>query len=195
MKKVKIQLVIVLFLLISGMARSQDTFIGEIKMFAGNFAPQGYALCNGQLLQISQHQALFSIIGTTYGGDGQVTFALPDLRGRAPIHAGTGPGLSPRNLGSSGGLETTTLTVNNLPSHSHTVNAISATGNSNSPTGNLPASTGFLDNEYSNATTPAATMGAGMIGSTGNGQAANNMQPYVTINYIIALQGVYPSPN
>lgn len=101
-----------------------EPYIGEISWFAGNFAPRGWALCDGQLLPIQQHQALFSILGTTYGGDGRTTFALPDMRGRSPIHAGTGPGLSTRHLGERGGLETTTLTVVNLPSHTHTISPL-----------------------------------------------------------------------
>ena len=181
-------------LFVSGFVNAQTPILGEIKMFAGNFAPQGYAFCNGQLLPIAQNTALFSLLGTTYGGDGQTTFALPDLRGRAPIHAGNGPGLTNRNLGQKGGTETNTLTVAQLPAHNHSVVAVSTPGNQTSPTNNLPADTNLFDNEYSNAS-GNTTMNSSMIGNTGNGQPVDNMQPYTTVHYIIALQGIFPSPN
>lgn len=193
MKKLH-KLVLIIGLLFSGFASAQTPFIGEIKMFAGNFAPQGYAFCDGQLLPIAQNTALFSLIGTIYGGDGQTTFALPDLRGRAPIHKGQGAGLSNKQIGSRGGSETNTITVAQMPSHNHTVNAVSTNGDSTVPTNNLPANTNFFDNEYSTGATDV-TMKSTMLGNTGNGQAVNNMQPYTTINYIIALTGMYPSPN
>ena len=186
--------ILMVFLLVSGLVKAQTPILGEIKMFAGNFAPQGYAFCNGQLLPIAQNAALFSLLGTTYGGDGQTTFALPDLRGRAPIHAGNGPGLTNRNLGQTGGAETNTLTVAQLPAHNHSVVAVSTPGNQTSPTNNLPADTNLFDNEYSNAS-GNTTMNSSMIGNTGNGQPVDNMQPYTTIHYIIALQGIFPSPN
>ena len=169
--------------------------IGEIRLFAGNFAPRNWAFCNGQLLSISQNTALFSILGTTYGGDGRVTFALPDLRSRVPIHPGQGPGLSNYVLGQTGGVETVTLTQNQLPSHTHSVNAVANGGNQANPTGNLPAveSTGTSQN-YSNA---AATgpMSAGMIGNTGGNQPFSVVQPHQCLNYIIALYGIFPSRN
>lgn len=171
-----------------------EPFIGQITMFAGNFAPRGWALCNGQLLPISQYSALFSILGTTYGGDGRTTFALPDLRGRVPMHAGNAPGLSDRRLGQSFGSETNTLTVSQMPSHSHTVNAVADDGNQSVPTGNLPAGTKILDKEYSNASSNT-TMNSAMINSQGDNQPINNIQPVQVINYIIALQGVFPSRN
>lgn len=163
-------------------------------MFGGNFAPRGYALCDGQLLPISSNAALFSILGTTYGGDGRTTFALPDLRGRAPIHAGNGPGLSQRRLGSKGGSETNTLNLSQIPSHSHSYStpAVIEDGNTSDPTNAVSAGTKVLDKEYS--TEPAnTTMKSGTIGNSGGGQSVNNMQPYTTINYIIALQGTFPS--
>lgn len=169
-----------------------DPFIGEIILFAGNFAPRGWAFCDGQLLPITQYNALFSILGTTYGGDGRTTFALPDLRGRTPIHAGKGPGLSERRLGSKGGQETVTLTANQIPAHNHSINVDANIGNTNVPINNILANTGAFDNEYS-VGTPNAQLSTHAVGNTGGGQAHNNMQPFTTINYIIALQGVFPS--
>ncbi|AUS07266.1 phage tail protein [Tamlana carrageenivorans] len=161
-------------------------------MFAGNFAPRGWAFCDGQLLAISQNQALFSLLGTTYGGDGRTTFALPDLRGRVPMHAGNGPGLTPRTQGAKSGSETNTLSVSQMPSHSHPVNAVAEDGDQSVPTGNVPAGTKVLDKEYANAT-PNTVMGSAMIGNQGGGQPVNNMQPYTAIRFIIALSGIYPS--
>ncbi len=181
-------------LLISNLSFSQDPFIGEIRMFAGNFAPRGWALCDGQLLPITQNTALFSILGTTYGGDGRETFALPDLRGRVPMHAGSSPGLSPRNLGQKGGTETNTLTIAQLPPHRHSVSAVAEDGNQSVATDNLPAGTKVLDKEYSDAA-PNTKMSDFMINATGGGQPVNNIQPYQTVNFIIALHGVYPSRN
>jgi len=164
-------------------------------MFAGNFAPRGWAFCNGQLLSISQNTALFSILGTTYGGDGRTTFGLPDLRGRVPIQPGQGPGLSNYVLGQKAGTENVTLTQNQLPSHNHAVNAVAEGGNQASPEGNLPAveSTG-TSKDYSDA---AATsqMNPGMVGNTGGNQPFSVVQPYQCVNYIIALQGIFPSRN
>ena len=172
-------------------------FLGEITLFAGNFAPRNWAFCDGQLLSISQNTALFSILGTTYGGNGQTTFALPDLRGRVPIHVGggTGPGLSTYVLGQSGGSENVTLITSQLPSHNHTVNGVASGGNQPSPSGNLPAieSTG-TSLDYSNATANA-TMNAAMITNNGGGQPHNNLPPYLGLNYIIALFGIFPSRN
>lgn len=190
-----------------------DPLLGSISMFAGNFAPRGWALCQGQLLAISQNTALFSILGTTYGGDGRTTFALPDLRGRAPVSSGHGPGLSQRNLGSRSGTEITTLSINNLPNHSHnatftqtagvsTTPAVADEANTDEPTNNklaIPNISG-ANKVYSNATADAnlangtATVAGNVtIAPTGNQQAFNNMQPYLTINYVIALVGVFPS--
>jgi microcystin-dependent protein len=176
-------------------AQTGEEFLGEIRMFAGNFAPRNWAECNGQLLPINQLQALYSIIGTTYGGDGITTFALPDLRGRAPIHAGNGPGLTSRPQGSTGGTENIYLTVQNLPAHNHliTANASTDVGTTNIPTANYPANTSVLDKEY--ATSSNTTMGISTTGNTGNYTPFSNAQPYGVVRYIICLQGVFPSQN
>jgi len=170
-------------------------FLGEIRMFGGNFAPRGWALCNGQLLAISQNTALFSLLGTTYGGNGVTTFALPDLRGRVPNHFGQGPGLSNYTQGQVGGTENVTLLQGNLPAHSHPVNAVAAGGNQASPAANLPAieSTGTSLNFSSSAAN--ATMNAATIGNAGQNLPLPVIQPYLTINFIIALQGIFPSRN
>lgn len=182
---------VLLFGLLSNSAFSQDPYLGEIRMFAGNFAPVGWALCNGQTLSIAQNTALFSLLGTTYGGNGQTTFNLPDLRGRVPLGWGQGPGLTPRDLGEMAGTESVTLTINQMPAHNHTVAAVTSEGNQNSPTNNLPADTKLLDKEYSDAAANTS-MKASMIGITGGNQPFSVMQPYVTINFIIATQGIYP---
>jgi microcystin-dependent protein len=169
--------------------------LGEIRMFGGNFAPRGWAFCNGQILPIAQNTALFSLLGTTYGGNGQTTFALPDLRGRVPIHFGQGPGLSNYSLGQVGGQETVTLLSDQLPAHSHIVNAVAAGGNQANPTGNFAAveSTGTSLNYNSG---PAnALMHPNTIGITGQNQPVPNLQPHLAINFIIALQGIFPSRN
>ncbi|WP_205603591.1 phage tail protein [Cyclobacterium sp. SYSU L10401] len=177
-----------------------EELMGTIKMFAGNFAPRGYAFCNGQLLAISQNQALFSILGTTYGGDGRTNFALPDLRGRVPIGPAQGPGLSNRQLGEKGGKESTTLTVANMPPHNHSFSANSGGGNSNTPQNNFPAlSQVQLDrsspmvpvNAYDNSAN--TQMNAQAIGTAGQGQAFDQMPPYSGINFIICIEGIYPS--
>lgn len=165
-----------------------EPFIGEIIMFGGNFAPRGWAFCNGQLLPISENTALFSILGTTYGGDGRTTFALPDFRGRAVVHAGRGPGLSDYDLGQKGGSETNTLTVNQLPAHQHVINA-KEEADAADPSGNYIAGTGL--NAF--GTTADRTMNANSTANTGGGQSVNNVQPFLGLNYIIALQGTYPS--
>ena len=165
-----------------------DPFIGTVMMFGGNFAPRGWALCEGQLLAISSHSALFSILGTIYGGDGRTTFALPDLRGRAPIQAGSGPGLSSRNLGAKGGTETNTMTVLTMPSHNHGVSVPVSTGEAEEATGFLANSTIYA--EDAGGSYPGVT-----VGLTGGQQPYNNMQPYIACYYIIALEGIYPSRN
>lgn len=195
MKKLTIIPLLLFTLFFTNLVNAQEPFLGEIRMFGGNFAPRGWAFCDGQILPINQNQALFSILGTTYGGDGRTTFGLPDLRGRVPIHQGTGPGLSQKRIGQRSGTETNILSVENLPSHSHTINAVLEDGNQSSPTGNLPAGTKLLDQEYSDAAAANTTMNATMVNSTGNNQEVNNMQPYLTVTYIIALQGVFPSRN
>jgi len=169
-----------------------DPFIGEIIMFGGNFAPRGWAFCDGQLLAISSNSALFSILGTTYGGDGRTTFGLPDLRGRVAVGEGTGPGLSPRPLGQKIGSETNTMTINQMPSHSHSLNA-AEDADTDGTDGTLIAN--HPDDAFSDTGTVAHSMSARSIGNTGGGQSINNIQPIEVVNYIIALQGVYPSRN
>lgn len=169
-----------------------EPFIGEIKMFGGNFAPRQYALCNGQLLPISQNTALFSLLGTTYGGNGQTTFGLPDLRGRVPLHHGHGPGLSQRTLGETFGTETVTLNNAQMPMHNHaqqasTSPATSAAGPSGAP---AAAATPLYGSD-----SPQVAMAAPAVSPSGGGQPHDNMAPYLTLNFIIALQGIFPSRN
>lgn len=192
----KIFTVFLILLGLNSVMNAQEAFIGEIRMFAGNFPPRGWAFCDGQIMSISQYTALFSILGTTYGGNGQTTFALPDLRGRFALHSGgsQGPGLTMRTLGEKSGSEMVTLTQNNLPAHTHQVRAVSTDGNQNSPTNNLPADTKLLDKEYSNATANS-TMSSSMIAPTGGNQPFTIMPPYTSVNYIICLEGIYPSRN
>jgi microcystin-dependent protein len=172
-----------------------ECYIGAIILFAGNFAPQGWAFCDGQLLPIAQYDALFTLLGTTYGGDGQETFALPDLRGRIPIHFGQGPGLSNYALGQKGGAETHTLTMGELAAHTHTatVQARAGAGDSSAAAGGVWAGSSMGDKKYSDAT-PNTTMRAGIVNvaPTGGGQPHDNMQPALGLNFIIALEGVYP---
>lgn len=167
-----------------------EPFVGEIRMFAGNFAPRGWAFCDGQLLAVSQNDALFSLLGTIYGGDGRSTFGLPDLRGRIPVHAGTGPGLSPRRLGAKGGAEQVTVTVNQLPSHQHPLRASSAAANQESPANNLTAQpTGAL---YSNVG-PFVNLNNAAVSRVGGSRGHTNLMPFLCIHFIIALVGIYPS--
>lgn len=173
-----------------------EPFIGQIMLFAGNFAPKGWALCNGQLLSIAQNSALFSILGTTYGGNGVQTFGLPDLRGRAAMHFGQGPGLTPRQQGELSGSENVTLISTEIPQHNHMIYAsaggANSTANANSILANATDENGDLINGYSNS--PAnTTLSPQSIGITGGSQPHNNMQPYLVLNYCIALQGIYPS--
>ena len=168
-----------------------EPFVGEIRMFAGNFAPNGWAYCDGQLLAVSQNDALFSLYGTIYGGDGRTTFGLPDLRGRVPIHAGSGPGLSTRNLGAKAGAENVTLTTNQLPSHTHPVKGTNDAGNSTEPAGRLPASSTTIDLYVSTA--PTVDFNASAVPAVGGSSSHNNLMPYLCIHFIIALFGVYPS--
>ncbi|KAA3615342.1 MAG: phage tail protein [Calditrichaeota bacterium] len=174
---------------------AQEPFIGEIKMFGGNFAPRGYAFCDGQLLPISQYSALFSILGTTYGGDGRTTFGLPDLRGRAPIHEGNGPGLSDRRLGQKGGQENVVLNITQIPSHTHTaqLNADSTVATSDKPESGLLARNAGSTPQYGDTVNTALNSAAVKVSNTGGNGAHPNMQPFITINYIIALEGIYPS--
>ena len=173
-----------------------DPFIGEIRMFGGNFAPRGWAMCNGQLMSISQNTALFSLLGTQFGGDGVQTFGLPDLRGRSPLSQGTGPGLSPFVVGQMGGTEQVTLTSAQMPAHSHLVNADGNAGGKNIPTGNYPGSVSpnAAEKIYSPGP-PSGTMNAGMIASSGNNQPVPMRPPYLCVTFIIALTGIFPSRN
>jgi len=181
-----------------------EPFLGEIKMFGGNFAPRGYALCNGQIMSISQNAALFSILGTTFGGNGVQTFGLPDLRGRAPIHWGQGPGLASYVLGQIGGVENMTLTINQMPAHTHaltvnvTVNPDDATVGV--PTGNvlaIPNTAAGAVNAYTPPAGGSANLGGvnATIGNTGNGLPYDNHPPYLAVSFIIALNGIFPSRN
>lgn len=171
-----------------------EPFVGEIRMFAGNFAPRGWAFCDGQLLAVSQNDALFSLLGTIYGGDGRTTFGLPDLRGRIPIHAGHGPGLSERRLGSKGGAEKVTLTVNQLPSHSHPLQATSALASTRDPVATSPPK-GFARAQF-DAYTPQFVpqgMSAKSVTNVGGSRSHTNLMPFLCIHFIIALVGIYPS--
>lgn len=193
MKKIYLLLLVLLSLFEPLKVTAQQPFIGEIKMFAGNYAPQGWRFCNGDAMPIANNEALFFLIGTTYGGDGQNTFNLPDLRGRAPLHVGAtiGPGLSQHFLGEQGGSESVALTVANLPTHSHILSASSSAGTSSSPQFAFFAESGATDKEYSaNANT---TMGATSL--TGNNVPIENMKPYLTVNFIIAVEGIFPTQN
>ncbi|MBB6734244.1 phage tail protein [Cohnella zeiphila] len=168
-----------------------DQYLGEIRMFSGNYAPQGWAFCNGQILSVNENQALFSILGGTYGGDGKTTFALPDLRGRVPIHNGTSPQSGTKfAIGQKGGTETVTLTEAQLPAHTHTVNAQSAPGTNTNPTNSFWATSTVK--EYSTAA-PNLTMSAAAVSYEGANQEHDNMMPFFPVTFIIATQGLYPS--
>ena len=164
-------------------------FIGEIRLFGGNFAPEGWALCQGQTLAIAQNQALYSLIGTTYGGDGVSTFKLPDLRGRFPVHQGTGANQT-AVLGQAAGTETVMLNASQLPVHSHAISA-SSTATSQSPANSTPAAWG--EAQYSTADPTAAQLAAAAVTSTGGSTPHENRSPYLGVSFIIALQGIYPS--
>lgn len=176
-----------------------DAYVGEIRIFAGNFAPKGWALCNGQLMSIASNTALFSILGVRYGGDGKTTFALPNLMGRAPMHQGNGPGLTPRSVGQQFGSQTVTLTTAEMPAHTHVPQAVNAVGPGNSPEGNLWAQAPkegrpgqekqvpLFDSQVNTAMSPLALV------PTGGSQPHNNMQPYLAQTFIICLQGEFPA--
>lgn len=162
-------------------------YVGEIRMFGGNFAPAGWMLCSGQLLPISEYETLFQLIGTTYGGDGESTFALPDLRGRLPLHQGSG-----FTLAQAGGAESVTLTVNQIPAHSHPLLASTSIPTSSSPADNV---TGQSANKlYRAAGGATALMAPGSLSPTGGSQPHDNLQPYLCVNFIISLFGIFPSP-
>ena len=176
-------------------AQASDPFLGQIAFVAFTFPPKNWAECNGQTMLISQNQALFALLGTTYGGDGVTTFKLPDMRGRVLVHNGQAiGGPTAYVMGQTGGSESVTLTTAQMPAHSHSVNAVTAEGNQNIPTNSLPANTKVLDKEYSDATADT-TMKPTMIGSTGGNQAHENRPPFISLKCIIALAGVFPSQN
>lgn len=162
-------------------------YVGEIRMFAGNFAPAGWMFCEGQLLPISEYETLFNLIGTTYGGDGQSTFALPDLRGRIPMHFGNG-----FTLAETGGVETVTLTVSQIPAHSHALLATSSFATANSPAGNVLGQNNFNIKLF-NATPPNVQLAPGAVSSVGGSQPHDNFQPYLCVDFIISLFGIFPS--
>ncbi|MCK7594969.1 phage tail protein [Pseudomarimonas salicorniae] len=171
-----------------------EPFVAEIRIFAGNFAPRGWAFCNGQLLPIAQNTALFSLVGTIYGGDGETTLALPNLQGRAPMHAGNGPGLSARSLGEAGGSDTVGLTESQLPNHTHALRA--SPNPAEAAAASLPAGGGrglarvVGGSVYAD---PANLIDMPAVGDAGGSQAHNNLQPFLALNFIIALVGLYPS--
>jgi len=171
-----------------------EPFVGQIQIFGFNFAPKGWAFCNGQIMSIAQNTALFSLLGTTYGGNGQTTFALPNLQSRVPIHFGQGPGLSPYALGQESGTENETLNVTNLPTHNHTVTfqVNSSEGGTNSPEG------GYLGKADPGPYAPTQNANGGAqppTGLTGGNQPFSILQPYLALNFCIALQGIFPSRN
>ena len=170
-----------------------EPFVAEIRIFPYNFAPRNWAFCDGQLLPISQNTALFSLVGTFYGGDGRTTFGLPNLQGRLPMHPGNGPGLTTRQLGEIGGAETATLTAAQMPSHGHTVQANSNPADLSSPTANrsLARSSGGFAWQDTNSNLVDRAPQA--VGNAGGGQPHNNLMPYTVLNFCIALTGIYPS--
>jgi microcystin-dependent protein len=168
-----------------------DPFVGEIRMFGFDFAPQGWAQCNGQLLPIDQNTALFSLLGTTYGGDGRITFGLPDMRSRVPVGQGQGPGLSSYAEGQAGGAETVTLTAAQMPGHTHPVKASSSAAGSDQPEGRALARS--ASHIYTARPDASTVMNADMLGDAGSGQPHDNIQPYLAVNFCIALAGIFPS--
>jgi microcystin-dependent protein len=169
-----------------------EPFLAEIRIFGFNFAPRGWALCDGQILPINQYQALYSLLGTTYGGDGRTSFGLPDLRGRVPLHEGQGSGLSNRALGSKGGVENVVLTGAQMPNHTHTLNGTGVAATTDSPAGAVFAQT--LDDRYAPATELVNAASEAIL-NAGGSQAHDNMQPSLVLNFCIALQGTFPSRN
>jgi microcystin-dependent protein len=179
-----------------------DPFLGQLMIFAGNFAPRGWATCDGQILSIAQNTALFSLLGTTYGGNGQTTFALPDLRGRVPIHVGQGPGLSPYTLGEVSGVESVTLNTTQMPMHNHTATATvscadSAQSLSDSPVGGVPGGVSGGPQVFATSGTAqmSATMVTPTVGIAGGNQPHENRQPFLVMTVCIALEGIFPSRN
>lgn len=187
--------------LVSSFAQAQENFLGEIRWVPYNFAPRGWAFCDGQLLPIAQNTALFSLLGTTFGGDGRYNFALPDLRGRTQLHAGGGAGLTPRFLGEQGGVEEVALTQQEMPAHNHVLKAYSGMGKFTNPNGaslarpgvNTAGKWSYDDIFPFSDRPPGAPLAPTSIGNTGGGQPHENMQPFTTLTCIIALQGIFPS--
>ncbi len=167
-----------------------EPFLAEIRIFAGNFAPRGWAFCDGQLLPIAQNTAVFSLLGTNYGGNGTTNFALPDLRGRVPVHVGQGPGLANVDLGQTGGIEAVTLTAGQMPAHNHILAATNGASTSSRPGGNVPSGSGAYA-----AAGDGNTMNPAMVQNTGGSQPHENHQPYLGLSFIIALEGIFPSRN
>lgn len=173
-----------------------NPYLAEIRMFAGNFAPVGWAFCSGQLLPIAQNTALFSLIGTYYGGNGTTTFQLPNLQSRLPVHQGQGPGLSPYAIGQTGGTETVTVNSQQMPQHNHGMNASSGPGTQVLATGNYWAEDGASrGGKVYASSTDGTLMNAAALGQTGGGLPHTNIQPCLAVSFIIALQGIYPSRN
>jgi microcystin-dependent protein len=169
-----------------------EPFVGEIRMFGGNFAPAGWAFCEGQILPISENDVLFQLIGTTYGGDGQETFALPNLASRVPIHMGTGKDGTTYTIGEASGVETVTLTTQQIPSHTHPMLGSTSIANDPNPTNNVVAESSLMTTYI--AANPVVAMGAASITAVGGSQPHENCQPFLCINFIISLFGVFPSP-
>lgn len=167
-----------------------NSFVGEIRLFGGTFAPNGWATCDGQLLPISENDVLFNLIGTTYGGDGQTTFALPDLRGRVPVHKG-----QQHAIGQSGGSESVTLTVTQLPAHTHPLQASTAVAAASDPSGQVPAATAEATTFAYGTDAPATTLHPGTVAPAGGSQPHENMQPFLAVQFIISLYGIYPTPS
>ena len=167
-------------------------YVGEIRMFGGNFAPAGWMFCDGQLLPISENETLFNLIGTTYGGDGQSTFALPDLRGRLPIHQGTGSDGITYTLAENGGVEQVTITTNELPVHNHAFLGSTNTGTQNSPVGFIPAASNVVS--IYKASPPSGNLAVQALSPDGGSQPHSNFQPYLCVSFIISLFGIFPTP-
>lgn len=196
----KRSLVIAILALLSGLLHqpvlhAEDPFIGEVMCGGWNFCPDGWLECNGQQVIIAEYDALFSLIGTTYGGDGQYTFALPNIQGRTMVHQGQGTGLSNRVLGETGGAETVTLTTNQLPSHTHGVAVHSGAERSASPTGKIPGTTTAATPVYNSTATSGKTLQSNALSQAGGSQPHNNLQPYLVMKCCISWAGIYPSQN
>jgi microcystin-dependent protein len=172
-----------------------EPFVGQIIMAGFNFAPRGYATCDGQILSIAQNTALFSLLGTTYGGNGQTTFGLPDLRGRVPVHQGQGPGLTNRTMGEVSGSETVTLISSEMPMHNHLFNVTNVAGALPNSNGNFLATSGDANVPIYRPTADGSTLNPQSVGLAGGNQPHNNMQPYLVISFSIAMEGIFPSRN